>query len=426
MEVLRSEAWKPPHSEVFTTVSVKDLPHPLESLSWNTTVEAARDNETVAGAVKAPPSFHVRRLTVVRATLSLLGSTSLRLASLYTLLLPVAQVVRFVPAHLGARGIDRDDLVLPTCLRATESRFPGHFPLWVSATLETMRARLRLEEMVAAIKGVLKAPVAGGSSIAGMNSSGTAAEFIVRTTGSSNGNVTACGDDKNVSVARLSSEDFIGNVILLSRQTRFVDSTEESWMGTHGSAHGQVHQVLCAIDFHNGTLVVPSIYLTEDLMNVGASEPCLDIPTVGVPLLAAWAQGTLSGGQEQSEQFVSSCHGCFPQERDHAMAGTDGLKNGSIDAYLGNSLLVPWAAKVALAACTAMKRNTGKLETKAFSTGPRTTESVRVTPEAEAVAKMQLFFRRLCLMTCGDPAAASACNYVARLPEFTAAFKCTS
>ncbi|KAL3200871.1 hypothetical protein MRX96_013132 [Rhipicephalus microplus] len=270
--------------------------------------------------------------------------------NLYTLLVPAAQLFAYVRPWLVPRN-DREDTVIPACLRATERRFFSQFASLLAGWTETTLARLYFRDMVSTLRRTLKIPVPNKHD--GTRDGADAnVEFGVVTIVERNQSELACRTEDLFSTF-LSMDDFIGNLILLFKKERFISAERPH---THiaedvkGGSY-QLRSILVSSVSGAGHMVfVPPLYLSRDLLHAEASEPSLDIPTVGVPILTSWARSMMSTGKDEWSTTAASYGSCVRKNHplDHALSD-----RASDEALLTNALLVPWAIRRHLSIPTA-------------------------------------------------------------------------
>ncbi|KAH8026201.1 hypothetical protein HPB51_017099 [Rhipicephalus microplus] len=365
-------------------------------------------------------SFYVRGLIEVGEVLRALGDwREPGAVNLYTLLVPAAQLFAYVRPWLVSRN-DREDTVIPACLRATERRFLSQFASLLAGWTETTLARLYFRDMVSTLRRTLKIPVPhkhdGTRDGADAN-----VEFEVVTIVERNQSELACRTEDLFSTF-LSMDDFIGNLILLFKKERFISAERPH---THiaedvkGGSYQLRSSLVSSVSGAGHMVFVPPLYLSRDLLHAEASEPSLDIPTVGVPILTSWARSMMSTGKDEWSTTAALYGSCVRKNHplDHALSD-----RASDEALLTNALLVPWAIRVALTARATMTTKEYNASGYGHSTSPTSTTA---NSDSEDSLRTQVFFRRLCLVECGDPVGAPACIYAtSHSPEFADAFGC--
>ncbi|KAL1423768.1 hypothetical protein MTO96_020829 [Rhipicephalus appendiculatus] len=389
-------------SEPFRNIASEQLPRKLAELPWHSVLESDQKNHVFYDSRGAPKnvSFYVRGLVEVgeKFYVQLGDWREPGVVNLYTLLVPAAQLFAYVRPWLVSRN-DREDIQ------------PGP---------ETSRARLYFRNMVSTLRRTLKIPVLDKSDLT-RDGADANVEFRVVTIAERNDSQWACRTEDQSSVF-LTTEDFIGNLILLFKEDRFI-SAKLSHAGVAEAVKDctyELHSTLrSSVSGAGHTVFVPALYLSGDLLHAEASEPSLDMPTVGVPILISWARSMMSAGGDDWSTTAASYGSCVRKNHplDHALSD-----RASDEALLTNALLVPWAIRVALTATTTMTKNDYGASGYGHSTPPTSTEA---PTDSNDSARMQVFFGRLCLVECGDPVGAPACSYATtHSPEFAEAFGC--
>ncbi|KAH7968860.1 hypothetical protein HPB52_011971 [Rhipicephalus sanguineus] len=297
-------------------------------------------------------SFYVRGLVEVGEVLRALGDwREPDVVNLYTLLVPAAQLFAYVRPWLVPRN-DREDRVIPACLRATEHRFVSVFSSMLAAWTETNRARLYFRDMVSTLRRALGNTIPDKNDLA-RNEVDAYVAFRVVTIAERNQSECACRMEDLSSIS-LSINDFIGNLILLFKEDRFTSAKQSRAHIAKAVKDGLYQLPSCLGSFVSGaghTVIVPPLYLSGELLQAEASEPSLDVPTVGVPILISWARSIMSTGEDDWSTTAASYGSCVRKNHplDHALSD-----RASDEALLTNALLVPWAISVALTAAATM------------------------------------------------------------------------
>ncbi|XP_065283909.1 uncharacterized protein [Dermacentor albipictus] len=410
-------------SEPFRNVQDQQLPRKLAELHWHTFLEPDLRNQTFFDSSGGPRnlSFYVRGLIEVGEVIRALGdSTEPDVANLYTLLVPAAQLFAYVRPWLVPRK-NREDRVIPACLRATERCFASEFSSLVAAWTESARARMYFGDMVSALRSALTISVPDQDNLA-VNGTHAHVPFKVDTIPERRKSEFACRKE-SLSPPFLSTDDFVGNVVLMFKEDRFINAEPPRAVVAEVTKDGtfQLHSSLgFSLWASEHTVFVPPLYLSGDLLHAEASEPSLNVPTVGVPVLISWARSVIARRDHWSAT-AASYGNCVRKNHplDHALSD-----RASDEVLLTNALLAPWAVRVALNATAVMARKvrgaSGHREASSLSSN-----STVVPRDSNDKARTQVFFGRLCLMKCGDPIGASACSYATvHSPEFAEAFGC--
>ncbi|KAH6937090.1 hypothetical protein HPB50_025526 [Hyalomma asiaticum] len=345
-------------SEPFRNIADEQLPRKLSALPWNSILEQDQQNQTSFDSRGVPRnlSFYVRGLIEVGEVLRALGDwTEPDVVNLYTLLVPAAQIFAYIRPWL-VRGSDREDRVIPACLRATERRFASEFTSLLAAWTVTKPAWLYFHDMMSVIRRALRIPVTDRNDLA-KNGSDAHVAFRVVPIAERNHSEPSCSTG-GLYPTFLSKDDYIGNLIFMFGEDRFVsakqthayiaETVKDGTYKRHSSLDISVSGV--------GRMVfVPPLYLSEDLLHAEASEPSLDVPSVGVPILISWARLIMSAGGDNWSTTAASYGSCVRRNHplDHALSD-----RASDEALLTNALLVPWAVRVALTAAATMSGNT--------------------------------------------------------------------
>ncbi|XP_049270581.1 uncharacterized protein LOC125758042 [Rhipicephalus sanguineus] len=190
-------------------------------------------------------------------------------------------------------------------------------------------------------------------------------------------------------------DNFLANIVMLMAQ-ELVDRD-----GTWHRRTSQQHNG--DLSYDDKVLFVPTMYLVGDMLHAEASDPVLDYSTVGVRVLAAWANILVDQSPSLSSK-LAALKECAKGRINtiEEWPGGRGLPEGSLRWML----LVRWALDVALIA--ARRRH------------PEYTSKV-----VDTMSRDQLFFRRFCQTTCGDARAAALCDYGTRNSVlFANAFGC--
>ncbi|XP_077532192.1 uncharacterized protein LOC144144556 [Haemaphysalis longicornis] len=273
------------------------------------------------------------------------------------------------------------------CLWETAERFPTLFPVWVAETVETAESRGYFEEMVIAL----------GQATAGLHQ--VAHGVVLNITDIAETRMKVDYMTKYTPqpppVVSLSSDDFLRNVITLNGQVHLTHdyaSLRRSWQQLSGE-----------LRFDGKALLVPSMYLTGDLLHSEASEPMLDYATAGVPVLVEWARFLVEENITLSAQL--SKHEACIWKRILDSGNEEASQKMSADV-LRRIALVPWALDVAFVAA---RRQSLEPQNKVV----------------DIRAKERVFFRRFCHAACGDPHAAILCSRATRNSTwFASTFGC--
>ncbi|KAH9377242.1 hypothetical protein HPB48_006953 [Haemaphysalis longicornis] len=135
-----------PSSEFFA-ITVCQLPPVGYCEHWLRGLNLGLDNRKT---ISKRSLVLVRDILKLKTLISSLGSANLTLASIYTLLIPLSQVMKYAyaltPNKAGSESQEGD-----FCLWEMAERFPTLFPVWVAETVETAESRGYFEEMVIAL-----------------------------------------------------------------------------------------------------------------------------------------------------------------------------------------------------------------------------------------------------------------------------------
>ncbi|XP_077532112.1 uncharacterized protein LOC144144508 [Haemaphysalis longicornis] len=371
-----------PPSE-FSAFTVCELPPVGYCEHWVRGLNLGLDNRAI---ISQSTSVMARGLVKIKTLISTLGSANLTVVSIYTLLIPLSQVMRYAyaitPDKTRSRSQDGD-----LCLRETSERFPTLFPVWVADTVETAESRGYFDEMVAALQQATAElhQIAGGVvfSPADIAESRMKIEYMNKYKPTLS------------AVVPLSSDDFLRNVITLSGQVHL----------THDDAalRRSLQQLSGELRYDGEVFLVPSMYLTGDLLHSEASEPMLDYATAGVPVLVDWARFLVKENATLNAQ-LSERVACIRKMLQDSV--DEGSAPELTSEILHRIALVPWALDVAFAA--------------ARMNSPLPEDNV-----TDVRAKEQVFFRRFCHVACGDPIADILCSHAARSSTwFASTFGC--
>ncbi|KAL3202763.1 hypothetical protein MRX96_001142 [Rhipicephalus microplus] len=308
----------------------------------------------------------VGAVDVLKRMVAALTTTDLRVTGIYSLLLMLAQVMKY-PYLLATNYAGFEDITL--CLQATGEHMSVQFASWLARSLEVAATPAYLGNMVAALNQGIKTSTWIKESFA-LNIVDFQQKMVVKRAGSviTDGCVTrSTATRKKASYG----DDFVAN-ILLARKTAAPACT-------------------C---------------FTPD-----AGEPSLDYSTLGVMLLVEWAHA-VSARKPELRARLSEYGQCV---RTDAM---DLLMADNVsDASLRTMVFLPWALDLALTAATSQWRK-----------GDRRESSQGVPVDEDAATerlRLQLFFRRFCQTTCGDKEAAKVCLYgMFRSGQFARTFHC--
>ncbi|XP_075742010.1 uncharacterized protein LOC142802813 [Rhipicephalus microplus] len=134
----------------YHSVVVHDLPPQGFVLAWVLGLNRGLHNRT---KVHGPTPLFARRLPEIWNVMWTLSSVDLNLASVYSLLLPLAQIMSYA-APLGAQELVGESDEIDVCLRVTAERFRMNFPTWVAQTIETPEIHGYVGVMVNALESV--------------------------------------------------------------------------------------------------------------------------------------------------------------------------------------------------------------------------------------------------------------------------------
>ncbi|KAL1430478.1 hypothetical protein MTO96_014922 [Rhipicephalus appendiculatus] len=324
------------------------------------------------------------------AVIELFGTVDLGLVAVYLLLLTVSHVVKYEYLLHPLEVHDRMQS-MQICLQATAEYFPGRFPFWLASTVETPEARFYLDEMVANLKQSATDMAYDGKLfvINGSEFTTTPVTTIHPKRSVQNGEAPALSEAFPLSILQLSMEPL-----------------DQDWLTALEAAQQQLRGDITAqrsTTSGEGAVVVPSLFLSADMMHSEDLEETLDYSTVGVRLLIAWANMATATDNGEMSNASSKDIAAYRQCVADRIAEDTGTSL-SQDA-LRFVLFLPWALDVALLSSTR---------------GTYASKRVGVLR-----AKQRLFFRRFCQTTCGDPEAADACRYgVINSQAFSEAFYC--
>ncbi|KAH6930860.1 hypothetical protein HPB50_020064 [Hyalomma asiaticum] len=366
-----------------------------DALEHSLSSSASNDSSNVMKAVVS-----ARAVDALNDMIAALTTTDPRVAGLYSLLLMLAQVMKY-PYLLASNYAGFQDVTL--CLQATGEHMKVDFASWLGNSLEVRATSTYLEKMVAALNRAIETSTWLKDNFA-FNIVDVRDKLTVKTAGSV---ITAgCSTNSTATLEEASySDDFVANILLAHR------AAAPTCLGTDAAAalHCQLESVM-GFDVA-GSLVVPTALLTPDLLHVYAGEPSLDYSTLGVMLLIEWVHAVTTRRPALSARL--SEYGQCVRNDATALLMADNVS----DASLRTMVFLPWALDLALTAATSQRRK---------SNGTiRTMDMPFVEDTATERLRAQLFFRRFCQTTCGDKEAAKVCLYgVLRSSQFARTFQC--
>ncbi|XP_075547422.1 uncharacterized protein LOC142581860 [Dermacentor variabilis] len=207
-----------------------------------------------------------------------LTTTDLQVAGLYSLLLMLAQVMRY-PYLLTTNYAGFEDVTL--CLQATGEHMSAQFASWLAHSLEGGETHAYLDKMVAALNQAIETSTRLHDNLA-LNIAAVTERLVVKTAGSVINE--GCGASSTATREKASySDDFVAN-ILLARKTGAPTCLRADVAATvRSQLEGRIESDPA------GALVVPTAALTPDLLHADAGEPSLDYSTLGLMLLIEWA-----------------------------------------------------------------------------------------------------------------------------------------
>ncbi|XP_065308381.1 uncharacterized protein [Dermacentor albipictus] len=369
-------------SSEFHTVAVHELPTQNLVLVWVLGLNRGLQNRMV---VNSDTLLFARELHKIRSTIWTLSSVDMNLATFYSLLLPLAQIISYaITFDVQDYGGEHDDTDL--CLRETAERFFVQFPAWVARTMETPEVHGYFSVMVATLGNVA---TEYPDMLEGLALNATdIIELQMNTM-----HITTRGIPQVV--PQMDPDNFLDNVVTLMGQT--VTESDKLWNQLSS------HQLSGNLNYDGKVLLVPTLQLIGDLLHAEASDPVLDYSTVGTRVLAEWASILVERSPSLSSEMAAQqeCAKGRLKATGAVPSGGD-LSENSVRWML----IIPWALDVALiAARRRLPAHTNKA--------------------ADTRSREQLFFRRFCQTTCGDARAASLCSYGTRQSVlFAKAFGC--
>ncbi|KAH6933726.1 hypothetical protein HPB50_017692 [Hyalomma asiaticum] len=257
----------PPASE-FQTIEVHELPTRSFVLAW---VQGLNRGLRNSSRVTGDTRLFVRRPHDIGTVIWTLSSVDLSVASVYSMLLPLAQIMSYAIAIDAQEEVAASKRTDP-CLLETAERFRVRFPAWVAQTMETSEVHGYFGVMMDTLRNVasehpdiLEELVLNATDIAElrMNTAYMATRVIPQT------------------VPYMDANNFLANVVILMGQER-VDGNKK-WHRL------SAQQLSGDLSYDGEVLIVSTLYLVGDMLHVEASDPVLDYSTVGVRVLAEWA-----------------------------------------------------------------------------------------------------------------------------------------
>ncbi|XP_077508302.1 uncharacterized protein LOC144119600 [Amblyomma americanum] len=376
----RALAESPPPTE-FHSIAVHQLPTQALVLAWVHGLNRGLSNKM---SVHRGTVVSASGLTEIRGLIGILSSVEVRLASIYSLMLPIAQVMSYSGAFhpFGVDGSRRNHLE-PTnlCLRQTAERFPMEMTVWITQAMETPEARGYFDSMLTTLGHVIRELP---THVKGHDFNASDIDDLQMKTTFMPHQVPPRA------VPVMDRDDFLRNMIALSGQV--LDENERSWLQL---SRQQLNGDPAVLD--GQTMVIPTLQLTGDLFHSEANDPMLDYSTVGVRVLVEWANTILSQNPAVSSRLIE-----ILRNRSSIQLPLESLPEDALRWML----FLPWALDLALIA--------------ARMSSPMTPEEATV-----AQSRDQLFFRRFCQAGCGDAREALHCSYGTRYSAlFAKAFEC--
>ncbi|KAK8774737.1 hypothetical protein V5799_010733 [Amblyomma americanum] len=376
----RALAESPPPTE-FHSIAVHQLPTQALVLAWVHGLNRGLSNKM---SVHRGTVVSASGLTEIRGLIGILSSVEVRLASIYSLMLPIAQVMSYSGAFhpFGVDGSRRNHLDPNNlCLRQTAERFPMEMTVWITQAMETPEARGYFDSMLTTLGHVIRELP---THVKGHDFNASDIDDLQMKTTFMPHQVPPRA------VPVMDRDDFLRNMIALSGQV--LDENERSWLQL---SRQQLNGDPAVLD--GQTMVIPTLQLTGDLFHSEANDPMLDYSTVGVRVLVEWANTILSQNPAVSSRLIE-----ILRNRSSIQLPLESLPEDALRWML----FLPWALDLALIA--------------ARMSSPMTPEEVTV-----AQSRDQLFFRRFCQAGCGDAREALHCSYGTRYSAlFAKAFEC--
>ncbi|XP_037517129.2 uncharacterized protein LOC119393988 [Rhipicephalus sanguineus] len=342
----------------------------------------------------------IQAVDALKWAITALTTTDLRAAGLYSLLLMLAQVMKY-PYLLATNYAGFEDVTL--CLQATGEHISVQFTSWLARTLEVRATSAYLENMVAALNHGMETSTWLKESFA-MNIADFQQKLMVKTAGS----VITEGCTARSTATRKEasySDDFVANILLARKTAAQTCVSADAAAAVQWQLKGRIEPD------HAGALVVPTVALTPDMFHADAGEPSLDYSTLGVMLLIEWAHAVSARKPELSVR-LSEYAQCVRSDATGLI-----MADNVSDASLRTMVFLPWALDLALAAAATQWRK-----------GNRRDRNKDLPIDEDAATerlRLQLFFRRFCQTTCGDKEAAKVCLYgMLRSSQFARTFHC--
>ncbi|KAL1414528.1 hypothetical protein MTO96_007319 [Rhipicephalus appendiculatus] len=356
-----------------TTNAGENAATPSLGMSWENIMEDALEHAYSPSNESTNVKNAVVSIGVVdalRRIITALTTTDLRVAGIYSLLLMLAQVMKY-PYLLATNYAGFEDITL--CLQATGEHMSVQFASWLARSLEVRATSAYLENMVAALNQGIETSTWLKESFA-LNIADFQQKMMVKTAGSviTEGCVTrSTATRKKASY----SDDFVANILLARKTAAPTCVSAEAAAAVRWQLEGRIESDLA------GVLVAPTASLTPDLLHADAGEPSLDYSTLGVMLLIEWAH-TVSARKPELSVRLSEYGQCV---RTDAMGLL--IADNVSDASLRTMVFLPWALDLALAAATSQWRKANRRDRN---------EDLPVDEDAATERlRLQLFFRPL-------------------------------